>query len=477
MDDEIETNHQRRTPADEAVPASCDGETDPPRPLALLPGGDSGPRVLTPIQQQEQLALGDEEVEVHESALSFVVEDSDRAPIPIQQQEQQLDDVKSKAKAEISTAIGAGGIDERDSTTELVAEERDEDLRPIAARLRVGASLGEGEEEEVQSMSAPRPHSGPSLCLADCDNDPPVPIQQQEQLLALDDKAVKNRKKEEAKAGEQKSVIDKTTSKISTAISVRGMDERDSTTEFTAEEKDGEINLRPTVRSGASLGELEARVEVTSMPTPRNDAASVHLAPDEEIPIYDGIAVPTERTRLQTWVEQFRDNYKSILGLTILVIVSAITVGVVLGGKRNKSSAPTSMPSNTPSLPPSPNGPNPTLWPSNHDDHGDLGGDWDPVAQVYQAKLLATDGEAVDYFGDSVAIYGDTVVVGAYGDNDEGYNRGYDSGSAHVFVRIGEDSEWTHQAKLLAPDAAAGDEFGNSVAIYGDTIVVGAYRD
>ncbi|EJK58400.1 hypothetical protein THAOC_21476, partial [Thalassiosira oceanica] len=113
-DDEIETNRQRCTPAEEAAPASCDGENDPPQPLAAeresvssLPDGDNGPPVPTPIQQQEQLALGDEEVEVHESALSFVEEDSDLAPIPIQQQEQQLDDARRKAKAEISTAIGA----------------------------------------------------------------------------------------------------------------------------------------------------------------------------------------------------------------------------------------------------------------------------------------------------------------------------------------------------------------------------------
>ncbi|EJK71322.1 hypothetical protein THAOC_07257 [Thalassiosira oceanica] len=129
--------------------------------------------------------------------------------------------------------------------------------------------------------------------------------------------------------------------------------------------EEDKVELRPSVRSrvGESLGELEeARVEVSSMPTPRNNAADARLAP-EEIPIHDGTVVPTERTRLQTWVEQFRDNYKSILGLTILVIVSAITVGVVLGGKRNKSSAPignqSSMPSNTPGLPPVlPNGPN-----------------------------------------------------------------------------------------------------------------------
>ncbi|EJK46385.1 hypothetical protein THAOC_34947 [Thalassiosira oceanica] len=94
------------------------------------------------------------------------------------------------------------------------------------------------------------------------------------------------------------------------------------------------------------------------------------------------------------------------------------------------------------------------------------GGVW-----THQAKLSAPDGASGDYFGLSVTIYGDTVVVGAPLDNDNGF----DSGSAHVFVRSGE--EWTHQAKLLAPGGAAGDYFGLSVTIYGDTVVVGANGD
>ncbi|EJK46502.1 hypothetical protein THAOC_34825, partial [Thalassiosira oceanica] len=366
-----ETNHQRRTPADEAVPASCDGENDPPQPLALLPGGDSGPPDPIPVQQQEQLALGDEEVEVHESALSIVEDDSYCAPIPIQQREQQIDDAKRKAKAEISTAIGARGRDERDSTTELVAaKERDEDLRPIAARSRVGESLGEVEEEEAPSMPTPRQRSGPSLCLADCDdNDPPVPIQQQVQLLALDDKAVKNKKKQEAKAGEQKSVMtfvdeegsdrapipihqqihqfddakEKTTSEISPANGASGMGE---------EMEEDDVDLRPSdgSRAGASWGELEARVEVSSMPTLRNDAADARLAPKEEIPIYDGIVVPTVWTRLQTWastvptrlqtwvstvwtrlqpwVEHVWSNWKP-RELILVLVITLVVIGIV----------------------------------------------------------------------------------------------------------------------------------------------------
>ena len=85
-----------------------------------------------------------------------------------------------------------------------------------------------------------------------------------------------------------------------------------------------------------------------------------------------------------------------------------------------------------------------------------------------QAKLTASDGAADDQFGISVAIAGDTIVVGAYRDDDNGT----DSGSAYVFTRTG--TTWTQQAKLTASDGAADDQFGSSVAIAGDTIVVGA---
>ena len=89
-----------------------------------------------------------------------------------------------------------------------------------------------------------------------------------------------------------------------------------------------------------------------------------------------------------------------------------------------------------------------------------------------QAKLTASDGAATDYFGISVAISGDTAVVGAWKD-DVGGNS--DQGSAHVFIRVG--TIWGAQAKLTASDGAATDSFGVSVAINGDTAVVGAYMD
>ncbi len=89
-----------------------------------------------------------------------------------------------------------------------------------------------------------------------------------------------------------------------------------------------------------------------------------------------------------------------------------------------------------------------------------------------QAKLTASDGAAGDLLGFSVAISGDTAVVGAEGD-DVGAN--VDQGSAYVFVRSG--TSWTQQQRLIAGDGAAGDSFGQSVAISGDTAVVGALSD
>ena len=87
-----------------------------------------------------------------------------------------------------------------------------------------------------------------------------------------------------------------------------------------------------------------------------------------------------------------------------------------------------------------------------------------------QAKLTADDGAAFDEFGASVAVSGNTAVVGAPFDDDAGNS----SGSAYVFVRSG--STWIQQAKLTASDAAASDRFGTSIALSGDTVVVGANR-
>jgi hypothetical protein len=88
-----------------------------------------------------------------------------------------------------------------------------------------------------------------------------------------------------------------------------------------------------------------------------------------------------------------------------------------------------------------------------------------------EAKLLASDGASYDWFGNSVAIDGNLALVGAPGDDDNGW----DSGSAYIYRFDG--SSWQEETKLLPSDGASSDYFGWSVAIDGNLALVGAYRD
>ncbi len=83
-------------------------------------------------------------------------------------------------------------------------------------------------------------------------------------------------------------------------------------------------------------------------------------------------------------------------------------------------------------------------------------------------KLVAFDGETYDLFGYSVSVDGRTIVVGAQGDDRR-------RGSAYVFTYDGE--RWAEAVKLVASDGEAYDLFGQSVSISDSTIVVGAPRD
>ncbi len=87
---------------------------------------------------------------------------------------------------------------------------------------------------------------------------------------------------------------------------------------------------------------------------------------------------------------------------------------------------------------------------------------------VEQAKLTASDGGAGDRFGSSVSIDNNTVIISAPNDDDEGTN----AGAAYIFTRSG--STWIEQDKLTVSDS---DGFGNDVAISGDTVIVGASED
>ncbi len=93
------------------------------------------------------------------------------------------------------------------------------------------------------------------------------------------------------------------------------------------------------------------------------------------------------------------------------------------------------------------------------------------TAWTQQAKLVATDGAMNDFFGHWVSISGDTLVVSTQYDDDVGS----DSGSAYVFSRSG--TTWSQEAKLLAPDGAPQDYFGGYSSLSGDTLVVGAACD
>ena len=93
------------------------------------------------------------------------------------------------------------------------------------------------------------------------------------------------------------------------------------------------------------------------------------------------------------------------------------------------------------------------------------------TAWSQQAYLKASNTGAGDEFGCSVAVSGDTAIVGArYEDGG-----GTDSGAAYVFTRSG--TSWTQQRLLRASDDAAGDQFGVSVDIDGDTALVGAHEE
>ena len=87
----------------------------------------------------------------------------------------------------------------------------------------------------------------------------------------------------------------------------------------------------------------------------------------------------------------------------------------------------------------------------------------DPMMWLTQTKLVADVPTPNDEFGSSVALSGDTAIVGAYGNNGG-------SGAAYVYVRSG--TSWSEQQELFASDGASDVDFGYSAAISGDTAVI-----
>lgn len=101
-----------------------------------------------------------------------------------------------------------------------------------------------------------------------------------------------------------------------------------------------------------------------------------------------------------------------------------------------------------------------------------------PFAQ--QAYLKASNTDLLDEFGASIALSGDTLVIGAISEGsaatgvngDQGDNNAIRSGAVYVFTRTG--GVWRQEAYLKASNTDAGDLFGVSVALSGDTLAVGA---
>jgi len=87
-----------------------------------------------------------------------------------------------------------------------------------------------------------------------------------------------------------------------------------------------------------------------------------------------------------------------------------------------------------------------------------------------QAKLIAEDGADTDIFGVRVALSGDSALISARRDDIEGF--GEDAGSAYIFERS--KGKWTQTQKLIAPDGKADDRFARGVALNEDTALISA---
>jgi len=102
---------------------------------------------------------------------------------------------------------------------------------------------------------------------------------------------------------------------------------------------------------------------------------------------------------------------------------------------------------------------------------------------IQQAYLKASNPDSDDFFGNSLDIDGDTIIVGAPFESSnantingaQNNNMAPEAGAVYVFTRSG--TTWTQQAYLKATNAQGDDEFGHSIAISGDTIAVSAHRE
>jgi len=111
----------------------------------------------------------------------------------------------------------------------------------------------------------------------------------------------------------------------------------------------------------------------------------------------------------------------------------------------------------------------------NDDDGADSGSvyifHYDGISWTEQTKLTASDGAPGEWFGYSVYICDDYAIVSAPKDDDNGI----DSGSIYVFIRDG--TSWKEMGKYTASDGEVSDQFGISVSISDKYVIVGADGD
>ncbi len=103
-----------------------------------------------------------------------------------------------------------------------------------------------------------------------------------------------------------------------------------------------------------------------------------------------------------------------------------------------------------------------------------------------EAYIKAVNGEATDYFGSRSSLSGDTLAVGAYGEDSNqttitnGSSASTDnsnalSGAVYVYKRSG--TTWTQEAYIKAVNSDANDRFGNSLSLSGETLAVGSFYE
>ncbi len=105
---------------------------------------------------------------------------------------------------------------------------------------------------------------------------------------------------------------------------------------------------------------------------------------------------------------------------------------------------------------------------------------WNGSTWILPPKLTALDAANVDFFGFSVAAFGDWVLIGSFADDD----RGSASGSAYLFKRNDNgtplnlnDDFWEQKQKIVPPDGTEYDQFGYGVDINNDMLIIGANQD